>query len=137
VSGVDKIIIKVLANRLRRVVEKIISKFQNAFVQGGQILHSVLIAMNVWMVESDLVSQGCFANWILRRHMIMSIWIFDLLRRYGFGEKWHSLIVHCIPLVCFFVLVNGSSFGFFSSSRDLRSGDPVTFSLCYYDGGIK
>jgi len=35
---------KVLANRLRRVVEKIILKSQYAFVKGRQILTSVLIA---------------------------------------------------------------------------------------------
>jgi hypothetical protein len=44
VSGVYKIIAKVLANRLRRVMEKIISKYQNAFVQGRQILDYVLVA---------------------------------------------------------------------------------------------
>jgi hypothetical protein len=44
VSGVYKIIAKVLANRLRRVVEKVISKPQNAFVKSRQILDSVLIA---------------------------------------------------------------------------------------------
>jgi hypothetical protein len=44
VSDVYKIIAKVLANRLRRVVEKFISKPQNAFLKGRQILDSVLIA---------------------------------------------------------------------------------------------
>jgi hypothetical protein len=44
VSEVYKIIAKVLANRLRRFVEKIILKPHNAFVQGRQILDFVLIA---------------------------------------------------------------------------------------------
>jgi hypothetical protein len=44
VSGVYKIITKVLANRLRRVIEKIISKSQNAFVRVRQILDAILLA---------------------------------------------------------------------------------------------
>ncbi|XP_041004079.1 uncharacterized protein LOC121249433 [Juglans microcarpa x Juglans regia] len=44
VSGVYKIISKVLANRLSLVMEHIISKPQNAFIRGRQILDLVLIA---------------------------------------------------------------------------------------------
>jgi hypothetical protein len=44
VSGVYKIIAKVPANRLKRVVNNIILKPQNVFVRGRQILDSILIA---------------------------------------------------------------------------------------------
>jgi hypothetical protein len=44
VGEVYKIIAKVLANRMRRIVEKVVSKPQNAFVRSRQILDSVLIA---------------------------------------------------------------------------------------------
>ena len=44
VGGIYKIISKVLANRLRRLVNGLISNSQNAFVKGKQILDSVLIA---------------------------------------------------------------------------------------------
>jgi len=43
-GGVYKIVAKVLAKRLKMVVEKIISKPQNTFIKGRQILDSVLIA---------------------------------------------------------------------------------------------
>ena len=44
VGGVYKIIAKVLANRMRKIMAKIISKPQSVFVKGRQTLDSVLIA---------------------------------------------------------------------------------------------
>lgn len=43
-GGVYKIISKVLANRLKTVVEKVISMSRNAFIRGRQIFDSVLVA---------------------------------------------------------------------------------------------
>jgi hypothetical protein len=49
-----------------------------------------------------------------------------MLRRCGFGEKWCSWIAYCISSASFSVLVNGTPAGFFSNSRGLRQGDPLS-----------
>jgi hypothetical protein len=49
-----------------------------------------------------------------------------MLRRCGFGEKLCSWIAHCIYLVHFSVLVNGTPSGFISSSCGLRQGNPLS-----------
>lgn len=47
VGGLHKLLAKVLSNRLRKVVGRVVSKFQNAFIEGRQILKATLIANDV------------------------------------------------------------------------------------------
>jgi proline dehydrogenase len=67
VSDVYKIIAKVLANRLRMVVEKIISKAHNAFVQGRQILHFILIDNECLDSRIRSSEQGVLCKFVIEK----------------------------------------------------------------------
>ena len=48
VGSLYKILSKVLANRIKGVMDQVISKFQNAFVERCQILDAVLRDVRFW-----------------------------------------------------------------------------------------
>ena len=49
-----------------------------------------------------------------------------VMQKMGFGAKWRDWIWSCISTAKFLVLVNGEPAGFFSSSKGLQQGDPIS-----------
>jgi hypothetical protein len=134
VGSMYKLLSKVLANRIRLVMESLISSSQNAFVGGRQTLDSVLIANEC--LDSRLKSSipGILCKLDIEKAYDHVNWncLLYLLKRMGFGYRWCHWMKTCISTVQFSVLVNGSPEGFFGSSRGLHQGDslsPLLFLL--------
>jgi hypothetical protein len=94
VGGMDKIISKVLANRFKLVLAKIISDTQNAFIGSRQILDLVLFANECSDSQIRLGKSKLLCKLDLEKAYDHVNWDFllYLLQRCGFGEKWRALI---------------------------------------------
>ena len=128
VGSMYKLLSKVLANRVKLVLDSLISDSQNAFVGGRQTLDSVLIANE--RIDSRIKSSTprILCKLDIERVYDHVNWdcLLYRLARMGFGHRWCHWIKTCISTVQFSVIVNGSPTGFFGSSRGLCQGDPLS-----------
>ena len=128
VNSLYKLIAKVLANRLKKVMSKLVNTAQNTFMARRQILDASLIANEVidsitkkkekrFLYKLDIEKAYDTLNWNF---------LLSSLQKMGFGERWIEWIKWCITTVSFSVIVNGSPIGYFKSTRGLRQGDPLS-----------
>jgi len=68
-----KILYKVLANRLKLVIDSVISEAHMAFVKGRQILNGIAIENEVVDDAEKKRRKYLCLRWILRRHIILLI----------------------------------------------------------------
>ena len=127
VGAIYKIISKVLAERIKKVLPLVIDECQSAFLKNRGILDSVLMANEV--IED--IRRGGRSGLCLKVDFEKAYdsvrweFLYDMLQKMGFHSKWISWIRGCLESASISVLVNGSPTEEFKPKRGLRQGDPL------------
>nr|GEY64757.1 RNA-directed DNA polymerase, eukaryota, reverse transcriptase zinc-binding domain protein [Tanacetum cinerariifolium] len=126
-----KIIAKVLAKRLARVIDTVISMEQSAFIKQRQILDGPLMVNEViqWCKRKKSKLMVFKVDFEKAFDTISWDFLFQVLNFMGFNETWIRWISGCLHSAAASILINGSPTCEFNIHRGLRQGDPLSAFL--------
>ena len=123
-----KILTKVLANRVKRVLPSIISNCQNGYVRNRSIHDSIRLVQDIIQYTEITQSPGVLLSVDFRKAFDSIEWnfIIKVLRKYNFGPgliNWINIVYSNISSC---IYNNGKTSRYISLHRGVRQGDPLS-----------
>lgn len=119
-----KIVSKLLANRLKPLLNDILSENQSAFTPGRLITDNALIAFEIFhAMKLNKTKKGTIAfKMDMSKAYDRIEWSFlsRVLIKMGFHESWVQKVMSCLSTASYSVLINGHPYGNISPTRGLR-----------------
>nr|GEU32234.1 RNA-directed DNA polymerase, eukaryota [Tanacetum cinerariifolium] len=134
IGSMYKIISKILANRLVVVLGGLVNEIQSTFVADKQILDGPFILNELvqWCKKKKKQSLVFKVDFEKAYDSVRWDHLDDIMRKFGFGEKWCMWIQSCLRFSKGSVIVNGSLAEEFQIYKGLKQGDllsPFLFIL--------
>ncbi|GJY73440.1 RNA-directed DNA polymerase, eukaryota [Tanacetum coccineum] len=129
IGSIYKIIAKILANRLVGVLDNIVHEVQSAFISGRQILDGPFILNEILQWCKTKKKQSLIFKVDFEKAFDSVRWDFldDVLKKFGFGNKWCDWIQSCLTSSRGSILVNGSPTKEFQFCKGLfEAVDPLS-----------
>ncbi|XP_071709006.1 uncharacterized protein [Rutidosis leptorrhynchoides] len=119
---------KLLSNRLRKVIPNLVGYEQSAFIKGCNILDGALIANETVDYLKHKKSKRLVFKVDFKKAFDSLSWEFlmEIMGIMGFGIKWRDWILSCLKSASISILVNGSSTNEFKLERGVRQGNPLS-----------
>eukprot|EP00253_Pinus_taeda_P030823 PITA_30823 len=117
-----KLITKVISNRLRHILPKVIPESQGGFIHGRHLVDNFTLVQEAILSSQERKEQGMAIKLDLANSFdrVNHSFLLNVLKKFGFGERFINWIRACISEPWIAPLVNGRSAGFFKATRGLR-----------------
>lgn len=106
IGGIYKVISKVLAIRLSKVLESIISENQSAFIGGSQLIDTVVTLNEVIEDTKEKKKKGMFYKIDFTKAYDSVEWGFleELMERFNFNQRWIKWMIECVSSAHIYVV---------------------------------
>lgn len=129
-----KIITKVIANRVKKVLPFVITDYQIAFLSNRLTTDNILVAFEAFNkiykttntrkglvgIKLDMAKAYDRIEWSFLHKTLLTM---------GFPPNLVDTIMRCVTTVSFSILINGQPINSFNPQRGLRQGDPLSLYL--------
>ncbi|KAK2658649.1 hypothetical protein Ddye_005182 [Dipteronia dyeriana] len=128
-NALYKIIVKIIANRIKVCLSDIISPSQSAFVAGRRIGDNILLVqelMRDYHKDAGMPKLALKVDLMKAFDMVDWGFLLDTPAAFHFPLKVINWIKACLTTPKFSIFINGELAGFFSGKRGLQQGDPMS-----------
>lgn len=126
---INKVISRVLHDRLENILPSLISSNQTGFLKGRSIFENILLTQEI---VTDIRLREKPANVVIKLGMTKAYdrvswkYLLHTLGKMGFSKHYITMIWNLLASNWYSVLVNGQSTRFSKSTKAVKQGDPLS-----------